>query len=209
MFWTFGFLREQSGGPGGPRAPLGPQPSDVRAGRFAFKLALLSIASLFVACLVAFVTIRTRAETWREDGMPGLPMVLWLSAALLLLVSVLCEAAYRGMPVRRAQRVRWAYFAGIAFCVAQAAAWIQWTVQGLPPNAPTLYAFSFYMLTAVHALHVLAGVVLLHIVKRREESKRLRLIDGRSEFLRLTTQYWHFLGLVWIVMWIALEVANG
>ncbi|MCB9882405.1 MAG: cytochrome c oxidase subunit 3 [Planctomycetes bacterium] len=209
MLWNFGFLHghHEHGGDGSARSPSGSSRDEVGAGRFAFKLGLASIGSLFLGCLIAFVTIRFRADTWREAGMPKLPLVLWLSTALLVLTSVLTERAYRGPREQRGERVRFAFLAALGFCVAQIIAWVQWSLTGLPPNAATLYAFSFYMLTAVHGLHVIAGLVLLHIVKKRQSLGTLRIVKGRSEFLRLTAQYWHFLGAVWLVMWIALEIA--
>ena len=208
MFLSFGFWsgRGRNDDSGGSSSHSSAAGGDLSAGRLAFKLGLASIGSIFVAALVAYVTIRLRADVWREAEHPGLPAILWLSTGLLAVTSVAAEAAYRGAPAKMAQRLVIGFGAAIVFCITQFLAWAQWSSAGLPPSAPTLYAFSFYLLTALHGLHVLGGVVVNYIAWRKAKAKRLRLRNRRSEFVRFTAQYWHFLGVVWIVTWITLEI---
>lgn len=207
MFLSFGFWQgRHGGGDNGSRAPHA-SGGGVEAGRLAFKLGLVAFTSIFVASLVAFVTIRVRAETWRTEDLPGLPSWLWLSTLALLATSVGVEAAYRGGFKKIASRLQWSFATAVLFCVFQLAAWGSWTAAGLAPSAPTLYAFSFYMLTGLHGLHVLGGLVLHAWAVRKATQHSLKKTRGRSELVRFCAQYWHFLGIVWIVTWAALEIA--
>lgn len=208
MLFSFGFWqgRRDDGGDGQSRSPRA-SGDGVGAGRFAFKLGLTSIGSIFVAALIAFVTIRLRSDVWRDDGMPGLPGMLWISTAFLAATSVAAELAYRASAAKRARLLLMTLVCSVAFCVCQWLGWRAWTQLGLGPAAPTLYAFSFYMMTGLHAFHVLGGIALSAWAFWCARARRLRLVGGRSELLRFGAQYWHFLGVVWLVTWAALEIA--
>jgi cytochrome c oxidase subunit 3 len=90
----------------------------------------------------------------------------------------------------------------VAFLIGQLAAWRQLQAAGLyaasnPANA------AFYLLTGVHAVHLLGGLV----AWLRTKVRMLR--DGRNlESVRLgvelCTVYWHFLLLVWLVLFVLL-----
>ena len=69
----------------------------------------------------------------------------------------------------------------------------------------------FYVLTALHGLHVLGGLVGWTIAARAVR----RVTDAREAAWRigLTARYWHFLLLVWLALyasftWITPEVAR-
>lgn len=208
MFLTFGFWHgRRDDGEGRSRSPSA-NGDGSGAGRLAFKLGLVSVGSIFVAALIAFVTIRMRAGSWREADMPGLPWTLWLSTLMLVLTSVAAEAAYRGVAKQRTSRLALTLGASVLFCAFQGLAWQSWIAAGLGPTSPSLYGFSFYMLTGLHVLHVFGGVALTIWAFRRSARRRLRLtLRGRSELVRFTAQYWHFLGVVWLVTWAALAIA--
>lgn len=129
------------------------------------------------------------------------PPLLWVNTALLILSSLAWEAARDG--VRKANMIRLrAGLAGggvlaILFIAGQILVWRQLQASGsfLPGN-PAL-AF-FYLITALHGLHLIGGIA----VWGRTVA---RLLDGRSiatvaQPVRLCARYWHFLLLVWLVM---------
>ena len=57
----------------------------------------------------------------------------------------------------------------------------------------------FYLFTGLHAAHLIGGLVLLFVVVLGA-SKRRELVD-------VATQYWHFLGVLWIALYYVLMAA--
>jgi cytochrome c oxidase subunit 3 len=85
----------------------------------------------------------------------------------------------------------------VVFVIGQLLAWQQLNAAGYLPAANPANAF-FYLITAVHGLHVLGGLAVLSraTIKtwRGVEVSRLRLS------VELCAMYWHFLLLVWLIL---------
>jgi cytochrome c oxidase subunit 3 len=60
---------------------------------------------------------------------------------------------------------------------------------------------AFFMMTGMHALHVLSGLILLWIVWR---NARKGLYDEKQYPVEAAAVYWHFVDLVWIFFYPAL-----
>jgi len=178
----------------GKRAPM----SNAQLGMFLF---LLSLSVLFAASLVACAITRAQAPLWRTHEMPGLPLGLAGSTLIIGALSGSLEWANRLVRenrLRTLERALWAALAlGALFLLVQSFNWVE-MARGYRASSLTLYPFTFHLLTGLHALHVLGGFVPLGyaIMKagRREYS------SSRHEGLKLTTQYWHFLGVVWLIL---------
>lgn len=134
-----------------------------------------------------------------------LPRVLWLNTAALILSSAGMQTA-RGA-VRRAQthRVRIGLIAGglfaVAFLAGQLLAWRELTASGYFPGTPA--AAFFYLLTAVHGLHLLGGLVVWGKTVVRLVPAGVEAIAVRSS-VELCTVYWHYLLIVWLVLFAVL-----
>ena len=61
------------------------------------------------------------------------------------------------------------------------------------------------MLTGLHAIHVIGGVVSLLVVALRAYRERYSATEYMG--VRLVTLYWHFLGAVWLVLVVVLVSA--
>ncbi|HEY4644808.1 MAG TPA: hypothetical protein VIH25_00865, partial [Steroidobacteraceae bacterium] len=88
-----------------------------------------------------------------------------------------------------------------AFLGGQLAAWQQLSASGQFVTSSPAIAF-FYLLTAVHGLHLLGGLW----VWGRTMTRLLRgveLVELRLS-VELCTVYWHYLLLVWIALFAAL-----
>ena len=173
-------------------------------GAFGLAIFLGSLGTLFAGSLAAFWVVRGRAESWAED-LPALPQGLWLSTAVLMLLSWVAQRSV--VRLRAGNRVEtlkllWAAVAlALVFVVVQ---WLNWQAlirDQLPPTSSTLYAFTFYLLTGLHALHVLGGVVYSGLVCRRI---RKGSTLGEGEAVANQANYWHFLGVVWVFLLVTL-----
>lgn len=162
---------------------------------------LLSLAVLFAASLVAFIVVRGRAEQWPPPGMPRLPSGLWLSTLLLLAASGTVQWALAAARAGRQTALRAALAStlalGVLFLVSQTANWMG-LVRAQMAMTANLYAFTFYMLTGLHAAHVVGGLVLLAVVNVR--AIRGRYGPGYHPGVLYSAMYWHFLDGVWLVM---------
>lgn len=171
--------------------------------RFGLRLLLLSLGILFAAALAGYLIIRLRAEVWPPAGSPALPGGLWVSTAILAVLSgVLAMAVSRARAGRASETSRLLASAtalGAAFLVAQAANWLRLDAAA----ERTMLVFGFWMLTVLHALHVLGGLVPLAIATAR--AGRGRYLND-PEPVELVASYWHFLGITWLAIFAALAL---
>ena len=163
------------------------------------KLGLLSfiavVTSLFALFLSAYL-MRMQLGDWRPLAEP---VVLWLNTAILVLASVAFQltrgAAKRGQPLT----VKIGLIVGgactILFLLGQLMAWRQLNASGFFMASNPANSF-FYLLTALHGLHLLGGMW----VWGRTTLRILTGADAQSVRLsvELCTVYWHYLLLVWI-----------
>ncbi|MDP9011395.1 MAG: cytochrome c oxidase subunit 3 [Pseudomonadota bacterium] len=136
---------------------------------------------------------------WRSISKPP---ILWLNTATLILSSVAMQVARRALNSRRRERVSGFLIAGGAFAllflIGQLVAWQQLHDAGYVMTSGPADAF-FYVLTALHGLHVLGGLGVWLRTMIRMQTSGVELIDVRLS-IELCTVYWHFLLLVWMVM---------
>jgi cytochrome c oxidase subunit 3 len=87
-----------------------------------------------------------------------------------------------------------ALFLGSLFVAGQYVAWLQLRSQGLYLATNPNSSF-FYVLTAVHAVHVLGGLAgLVRVVYRLNKSIL------RKSTLDATAYYWHFMDALWVYL---------
>lgn len=185
--------------PGRDRQPF---LAGVSAAQLGLYVTLISLTMLFGASIVAYLITRSQNELWRATTMPSLPAGLAASSALLVGVSASLRWGIAGLK-RNAfttlERGLWIAAAlAVGFLLAQIQNWRTMGAATLPSEVKPLYAFTFYALTALHALHVLAGFVPLGIVIFHARTKQYS--SSRTEGVRLCAQYWDFLLVVWFVL---------
>ena len=162
-------------------------------------------SSLFALFLLAYVM--------RLSGSDGaaiaLPWQLWLSTALLAAGSVLLQRAHASRSSARALLLAGGACA-IVFLAAQGWAWHALQAADVRLASHPAASF-FYLLTALHGLHVAGGLaaweVTLQAVSRQAGPGP---VDWR---VALCARYWHFLLVVWVVLfaafsWITPELAR-
>jgi len=180
---------------------------DNETGTMGMAIFLLSLSVLFAASLVGYFVIRFQSESWPPPGMPGLPSGLWLSTLLILISSVTIQGAV--FSVRNDSLKLMCGFLvittilGCGFLACQILNWRGLLASQVPPTA-NLYAYTFYTLTGLHAAHVIGGLFHLFIVT-------IKAFQGRYWSLsypgvRYAAMYWHFLDVVWLILFTALVV---
>jgi len=170
-------------------------------GMFVF---LGSWAMMFAALFFAYGFIRARSLVWPPVGVPHLPVALPLVNTAVLLSSSFTFA--RALAVLRRGRTntftRWVaatLLLGTVFLVLQFVVWRSVGLSGLHMTTG-LYGSVFYGLTTFHALHFAVGLAILVWVLIR--SLRGAYSVHSTIGIRLCTMYWHFVDVVWVLMFV-------
>ena len=183
-------------------------PEDLEAGsavspppaKIGLWILLAVITSLFGLFISAYWM---RMEHAHGDWTPlAVPRLLWLNTALLILSSAGMQWARGAARRAQADRVRVALIAAgvlaLAFLAGQLVAWRQLSASGyFMANSPAI-AF-FYLLTGVHGLHLLGGLFVWGKTVVRMAQAGVELLDVALS-VELCTVYWHYLLLVWLVL---------
>ena len=209
MKW-FGFLSDKPWLPiPAGSAPELTGPAQVPAPKIALG-ALLGIISVFF--LLIFVTFITRSQYEDFQALAGEPWQpfsdtwrLWINTAVLLAASVFMHRAVRKMRQNPAEApLGWlagGALAAVLFLILQVSVW-QFLMRlgyGVSANPANSY---FYMLTGLHGLHLIGGLVALGRVFLQLGSDRSRRdITTAIEGCAL---YWHYLFILWLVLFFLL-----
>jgi cytochrome c oxidase subunit 3 len=145
-----------------------------------------------------------------------LPPILYLNTALLLLSSLTMESARHGIfreidvleewlglgqPALR-RTLPWVggtLVLGSLFLAGQVIAWKQLTAQGFAfDQHSTPASYFFYMMTGLHAAHLILGV--LALMACLGALSFLRRVEYRQVAVDATAWYWHTMGLAWLIL---------
>jgi cytochrome c oxidase subunit 3 len=130
------------------------------------------------------------------------PPILWFNTAMLVMSSAAMQMARRAVGFNQRGRVRGYLFAGgtfaLLFLAGQLVGWHQLRESGYGLTSGPAGAF-FYVLTGVHGLHLLGGLGVWLKTMARMRTRAVELIEVRLS-IELCTVYWHYLLLVWLVM---------
>ena len=177
------------------------------AGVLGMWIFLATLAVLFLAAIVGYLVVRLKATDWPPPGMPRLPGGLWLATIVLLAASVTIHRALRmmrlGERTASTRSLAATLLLGVTFLAVQS--WNWWGLIRLHLTAASnLYAFTFFMLTGLHASHVIGGIVLLAVVLARSSLGRYG--SGHHPGVTYAAMYWHFLDAVWLLLFAVMVV---
>lgn len=165
-----------------------------------FMLAISSV--LFFLFTITFIGRTQLPDFQALAGLPWQPLTqpttLWLNTFWLLLSGVAMQLALRQSRRLRRKVSPWLVLATVTIALFLAGQWWVWQqllAQGyaLRTNPANSY---FYLFTAVHAVHVVAGIIALIRVWRHRCNSPLQF----SRSLQLCTTYWHFLFVIWLAL---------
>ena len=197
-----------------------PQPADASvpaeerrpSARVGLWVFLAVITSLFALFMSAYYMRMGHGHGAVHDWLPlQEPKVLWLNTIVLLAASVVMQwarnRAQRGAKKSTRDGLLLGGLLTLAFVFGQLYAWqlvVAPASQSWFLRDPAI-AF-FYLLTAVHALHLLGGLFVCGRTLLRLQNEGVEAIDVRLS-VELCTVYWHYLLIVWLVLF-GLMLAN-
>lgn len=177
------------------------QPISMHPKKFALWLFLVSVVMIFAGLTSAFI-VRQSEGNWLEYD---LPQIFWVNSAIIILSSLSMHWAYRAAKKDHLDQLKLALgittALGIAFLVGQWYSWVALVEMDVYFVGNPAGSF-LYVLTGLHAIHLISGVIFLIIVlissfKYKIHSKRLTTLD-------MCATYWHFLGGLWLYLFMFL-----
>lgn len=202
---------QNPGGGGGDRSD---ENDDLQTDRFVpnksrilTAFLLMVVMMTFGGLMAAYVVIATNnVAEWKPFD---LPIQVWISTAIIIISSFTYHFGKSAVE-RNDQPTakKWLIITtvcGAAFISSQMLAWLTLTQRGFYIQSNP-YAGFFYVLTAVHALHVLGGITALGSVLLRSwyPASNPAAIAKRSTLAQVVGWYWHFMGALWIALFILL-----
>lgn len=194
-----------SGGNGGKRKDDAAERFSPKPYRVTLWIALAAIFMMFGALVVSFISLSS-GDKWVPIVMPRL---FWLSTGVIFISSLTLEAARRSLKQSSDERYsRWLLLTlvfGLAFLVLQLLAWRRLVAQGVYLASNNHSSF-YFLLTGVHGLHLLVGILALGYLLQRSRRKRS---DANAEMKRQTSVnvvslYWHFMDGLWVFLFLLL-----
>jgi heme/copper-type cytochrome/quinol oxidase subunit 3 len=177
----------------------------VPTGRLAVWWVIASEVVIFGGLLASYIMHRLAHDAWAQQAAHT---NMWIGAfnTWVLLTSSLCavlghKAALAGDGPKAARFLYYTMLGGATFIVVKAFEWTNEIQHGFTITSSTFWSF-YYTAAGLHALHVIAGVVIMAFVaadaRRNLELHRVELIGI----------YWHFVDIVWIFLFPLLYIAK-
>ncbi len=171
----------------------------------AAKVALgifLAVAGSLFALFISAYSMRMQLPDWRALPMPR---ILWLNTGMLFLSSIALHKAQLAIRRQEIEEARLsllaAGIAALAFLAGQLLAWRLLMSEGYALAGNPANTF-FYMMTGMHGLHLLGG--LIGLSRTLEKAWREILPNRLTLSIDLCAMYWHFMLIVWLVIFAVL-----
>jgi heme/copper-type cytochrome/quinol oxidase subunit 3 len=174
-------------------------------GRLAVWWVVGSEIVIFGGILASYIMHRLAHDAWSAQAAQTNTWIGAFNTLVLLtssLFAVLGHKAAEEGDGRKAGRLLFLTAAGgVTFLVVKYFEWSMEIAHGYTITSNTFWSF-YYTAAGLHALHVMAGVVILLIVGN-EARRGLEL--HRVELIGI---YWHFVDIVWIFLFPLLYIAK-
>ena len=171
--------------------------------KFGMWLFMVTVIMIFISLSSAYI-VKKGAGNWEYIELPGL---FRMTTVIILLSSVTMHFSYISAKRNNLFNIRLgAVVTGvlaIGFIIGQLLAWNQLVANDAffvgNPASSFIYVF-----TGLHIAHLVGGIVFLTLVlisafKYQVHSKRLARIE-------MCTTYWHFLGGLWLYLYLFLSI---
>lgn len=173
--------------------------------KFGLWLFIVTVVMVFAALTSAYI-VRQGEGNWLDFSMPD---IFWYSTGVILLSSVTMHWAYISAKNDNLETVKIAIgitaVLGLLFVVMQFLGWgklvdLEVFFVGNPSGS------FLYVLTGLHGLHLLSGVIFLIIVLI--STLRYKVHSRNMAKMDMCATYWHFLDGLWVYLFIFLLLNN-
>ncbi len=170
--------------------------------KFMLWIGMASIVMMFAGFTSAYIVKRNQSN-WLEFGLPN---YFWVSTGVILVSSLTIHLAMLAFKDRNMSRYRTLItitaFLGVLFTVLQ---WLGFMslenagVKLIGNNSNPAGSF-VGVITGVHMLHVIGGVVVLLVMFFKAFSNRQK--NYSTVPIEMASTYWHFVDAIWIYLFV-------
>jgi cytochrome c oxidase subunit 3/cytochrome o ubiquinol oxidase subunit 3 len=182
-----------------PIEPPGPQLSPAQWGMISF---LVSEVSLFSTLIVVYLSYLGKDASGPKPGeVLSLPLVIVTTICLLsssFTIHLAEKALRHGTHSRFCQWWGLSIVLGMVFLLGTAYEWRELIVRHKLTISRNLFGTTYYTLVGFHALHVTAGVITMLVVLGLALGHRASRVNDSG--VELVSWYWHFVDVVWVVV---------
>ena len=180
--------------------------------KFALWIGMGAIAMFFAALTSALLIKKGDFRVWQNFR---LPTIFMYSTMVILAVSVTMQISLISYRKAKFGMFRWmmalSFLLAVAFLGMQVTGWQILKQMGLP-LAGNLAGSFIYLITSMHGVHILGGLVvtLIFLVfairSRKDPIYELRdIINPKRQLnLELLVSYWHFVDIIWVYLYVFL-----
>jgi cytochrome c oxidase subunit 3 len=180
------------------RRAIGMNPS-----KFIVWLFIVSITMLFAALTSAYIVKQSGGE-WLNFNLPGM---FWITSVIIIVSSISMQLALSSARANRFNRLKTyliiTTLLGLAFLIGQYQSWKQLVEMDVYFVGNPAGSF-LYVLTGLHAVHIISGLIFLLIVI--VSSFKLKIHSRSLIRIEMCTTYWHFLGGLWLYLFLFLKL---
>jgi cytochrome c oxidase subunit III len=177
------------------------QPISMHPKKFALWLFIVTVVMIFAAWTSAFI-VRQAEGNWLDYD---LPQIFWWTSGIVILSSITLHWAYISANNDNFPQLRMGMvltlFLGICFLIGQWFSWIALVDSEVFFVGNPAGSF-LYVLTGMHALHLISGLIFLIIVLI--STFRYKVHSKAMNTMEMATTYWHFLSGLWIYLFMFL-----
>ena len=160
---------------------------------------VIVVSTVIFSLFVVSYSDRMLVHDWRELSEPWL---LWINTLILVLTSIVFHRAKvlstNNMFDKAKNTMLVIGFLTFAFITGQLLVWQHFVNLGQYASTNPANAF-FYVLTALHGLHVLGGLYYWAKVTKELFKENYNVTKTRNN-IELCAIYWHFLLIVWVIL---------
>ena len=170
--------------------------------KFVLWVAMGSIVMMFAGLTSAYIVKKSQAN-WLEYSLPG---VFWYSTLSIIASSITINMALKAFKAREMKQYRTLItitaFLGLLFMALQIVGFANLEARNIPLfGARSNSATSFLgVITILHMLHVLGGVIALMVIFIRAYLSKVK--NYSSLPIEIISTYWHFVDFLWIYLFI-------
>lgn len=182
------------------------EPNPTRAmdpGKFIVWLFMVAIVMIFAGLTSAYI-VREGDGNWLRFNLPG---IFKMTSVIILASSGTLYLAYRSAKKDNIKNLRIfltvTAVLGILFLAGQYYSWVQLVNQDVFLVGNPAGSF-IYILTGLHGLHLVSGLVFLLVVLAG--AFKYRIHSRNLTTLEMCSTYWHFLGGLWIYLYLFLNL---
>ena len=161
---------------------------------------LVSFGMLFASLMMGFAMFRFTAPVWPPEGMARPSLLLPTLSTITIFLSSIFYIWFEKTHNRNGLILT--IVLGFSFMLIQSMFWHQLKSQGIFVSSG-LFASIVYAFTWIHAAHIVAGLGLLIWLL----TTGLNEMNAKSQ-IRIANvgKFWHFLGIVWLIMFVTIFV---